>query len=287
MAKCLIVYFSQKGATQKIANQIAGSLKEKGHEVDFHNLKDGKAPDVKDYDFIGIGSPTYYFQQPMTVKKYLDSLPELNQKPVFVFSIAGAYRGRTGNVIRKIIEKKGGKEIGYFKAKGADIVYLYLKEGNLYSPESPTDEELSKAKEFGQEVAEVFAGKEYKKPPKDKDVGFLFRYERFLAHPWFVKHLYSRLFKADKKKCIRCGKCMEVCPVNNIGKDKDGYPVFGRDCIACVMCQLHCPKRAITSAFDWKLFLLFIKLNFKRYDKDKTITCTKGKLENGQFVEEK
>ncbi len=284
MSKCLIVYFSQQGSTKKIAEKIGSSLVQIGHSVDFFNLKDGSPPDIKNYDFLGIGSPTYYFQPPFIVTKYLKRLSNLKGKPFFVFVLHGAFKGRTGNVIREILSKKGGKEIGYFFCRGADIVYLYLKEGYLYSPDNPTEEDLKNAENFGRKVSKVFSGGKYKKPPIDQDVpSFVFKIERFLSNNFLVKNFYSRLFRVNKNKCIRCGLCIKNCPTKNIKKDENGYPVWGRNCLSCLMCEMNCPREAIKCAFDWKIFSPFIKYNLNYYNKDKSFNYIKVELKNGQI----
>lgn len=279
----LIVYFSQQGATEKIAKAIANSIESRGINVDLFNLKEKNPPKIDNYDFIGIGSPTYYFRPPFIVTDYLKNLPDIKGKKFFVFVLHGAYKGKTGNVIRKILRKKGGEEVGYFFCKGADIVYLYLKEGYLYSPDSPTEKDVREAEKFGQEVVDFLKdNKKYKIPPFDPDVSsFVFRLERFLSNQWLVKNFYSRFFKVDRKKCTRCGLCIKNCPTKNIKKDKEGYPVWGRNCLSCLMCEMNCPKEAIKCAFDWKIFSPFIKYNLRYYNKDKNLKYIKVKLKNG------
>jgi len=45
--------------------------------------------------------------------------------------------------------------------------------------------------------------------------------------------------------CIGCGKCVRLCPNNNITLTKGGKPQFGKDCLACFACLLGCPSSAI------------------------------------------
>jgi 2-oxoglutarate ferredoxin oxidoreductase subunit delta len=53
--------------------------------------------------------------------------------------------------------------------------------------------------------------------------------------------------------CKGCGLCIEKCPVDTIGWSEHlgvyGTPTVepghGKDCIACMMCQLVCPDCAI------------------------------------------
>ncbi len=49
----------------------------------------------------------------------------------------------------------------------------------------------------------------------------------------------------DKKKCVGCGMCAEICPAKAIVM-KDGKAVIDRgDCIRCFCCQEFCPKSAM------------------------------------------
>ena len=65
-------------------------------------------------------------------------------------------------------------------------------------------------------------------------------------------------FVVDKEKCIRCGKCVNVCSGMVIEPDRDGYPEmkpferFGwRGCWKCEHCLAVCPVGAI-AIFDKK-----------------------------------
>jgi nitroreductase/NAD-dependent dihydropyrimidine dehydrogenase PreA subunit len=60
-------------------------------------------------------------------------------------------------------------------------------------------------------------------------------------------------FAADKSKCIRCGKCKNVCSGAVIDYDQEGYPFmkpferFGwRGCWRCQHCLAVCPAGAIS-----------------------------------------
>ncbi len=45
-------------------------------------------------------------------------------------------------------------------------------------------------------------------------------------------------------KCISCGKCVTVCPLNNISLS-DGHPTWGNKCTHCMACISYCPTEAI------------------------------------------
>jgi len=152
MKKCLIVYYSQGGTTDKVAKKIATGLHAAEYQTDLYNIKEKSPPETVGYDLLGIGSPTYYFRPPFNVTDYLNSLPKLYGLPTFVFTLHGTYQGDCGNIIRHALVQKEAQDVGYFHCHGADYFYGYLKEGYLFSPDSPTAGELAQAEDFGRRL---------------------------------------------------------------------------------------------------------------------------------------
>ena len=54
--------------------------------------------------------------------------------------------------------------------------------------------------------------------------------------------------RIDKDKCIRCGKCIKVCPGSLIYKDEDkkAYIKYEDSCWGCTACLKECGSSAIT-----------------------------------------
>lgn len=50
----------------------------------------------------------------------------------------------------------------------------------------------------------------------------------------------------DKDACIKCGLCMEHCPVECITMNDEGYPTRNMACVRCGQCGLVCPQGART-----------------------------------------
>jgi len=59
---------------------------------------------------------------------------------------------------------------------------------------------------------------------------------------------FSGLPKAviDVEKCIRCGKCSEVCQFDAVEKTPDGVKIDVFACEGCGVCVVMCPQDAIT-----------------------------------------
>ena len=51
--------------------------------------------------------------------------------------------------------------------------------------------------------------------------------------------------QCDKSKCISCGKCKRVCPMNVDVTDNSRKRINGTECILCMECVNTCPKNAL------------------------------------------
>ena len=268
MSKALIIYFSQGGTTARVAEAIGAGLRGAEYQVDLRQMKDGRLPEPTDYDLLGIGSPVYYFGLPLNVMEYVEGLPDLSGIPTFTFVLHGTYRGSAGNLLRRALARKGAQEVGHFHCRGTDLFLGYLKQGYLFSPDHPTPEELAQAEVFGREAAAHSLGSQYFAAEYDRRPPVVYCLERLFTGPWLASNLYSRLFRADGEKCTACGLCMKLCPTKNISRSDAEHPVWGRNCLLCLTCELKCPEEAITSVLSWSMFLPFLIYNVRRASRD-------------------
>ncbi len=51
--------------------------------------------------------------------------------------------------------------------------------------------------------------------------------------------------KCDKEKCVSCGKCKQVCPMDVDITDNSRKRKNGTECILCMECVKNCPKGAL------------------------------------------
>jgi flavodoxin len=284
MKRALIVHFSQRGTNERVAEIIGKSLCLEGYQVDLWNLKNGSPPTPSEYDLLGIGSPTYYFRAPFNVTDFVNSLPILSGLPVFVFVVHGAYRGSTGNTIRRTLRLKGAQEVGFFCCYGADQFLGYLKEGCLLSPDHPSQKELESAGIFGHEIAARVEGAPYTRPDDDRDAQAIYRLERFLANRMLVKYLYSRCFTVNAMCRPECDLCIRQCPVQNIVRGDNGRLAWGRKCLLCLSCEMNCPEDAITSPVSWPIFRPFMIYNVRHACQDPALDSTTVIHERGQTI---
>ena len=206
-------------------------------------------------------SAVYVFWPPFNVIEYVDNLPVLDGLPFFVFMLHGTHPGTAGNILRKRMEQKGGREAGYARFKGADFFVGYIQREVLFSPENPVSDELERARRLGRESAKFAADGKYEKPPTNPLPPVVYSFERMLTIKPLTTYFYSNFLKADSSKCNSCGLCVKICPQNNIKLDQDGIPCWGCNCILCGYCEMRCPEDAITTPFDWTAFAPLLLYN--------------------------
>ncbi len=62
----------------------------------------------------------------------------------------------------------------------------------------------------------------------------------------FVGKKFRPLPQIQFEKCIRCGKCMEICPPKAITRSEDKELIIDYNkCISCFCCHEFCPEKAV------------------------------------------
>jgi len=59
----------------------------------------------------------------------------------------------------------------------------------------------------------------------------------------------KKVVKKDEEKCMDCGECISLCPVNAIKMEDDWtVELDNQKCIGCGFCTTSCPTKAIKIA---------------------------------------
>jgi flavodoxin len=149
--KTAIIYKSvHRGNTKKIAEAMAESL-----EADLFDLKDVNNDIIKEYDLIGFGSGIYYYKPHKKLRKFVESMDNVENKKAFHFSTSGD--GKYFDWLEKNLSKKGFEVIGEFHCKG---YYAYSIKGIIslkgLNKGKPDDKDLKNAAEFANGLKEKF-----------------------------------------------------------------------------------------------------------------------------------
>lgn len=260
--KVLIIYTSQNGSTLKVAQTLKKGFEHYAYETDLYRIKEVEDRNIADYSIIGIGYPTYFYRPSYEVINFINN-HSFDGKKVFTFVTFGTDIGDGANQIRKMLKHKKAIEIGYFSCHGRDLFPGYTKNGYVFSPDGPTQDELTKASEFVKRMSDCIESGVIDEQSLDPKPNLLYRFESFLTGKRLIEHIYCRFFSIDTARCIACDRCIHSCPMENISKKHDKDKVWGRKCILCTQCEIICPKNAITSPTSWLVFKPLMRLNIR------------------------
>ena len=181
--------------------------------------------------------PTYGWRIPRIVEQWIQATQFTGAGKTWFVMNCGGEIGNAAKYLRRLCAQKGFTYMGT-----APVV---MPENYIAMFNAPGDAEATQIIEKAAPVIDSAAHK------IEKDEAFPAPrnnlYDRFMSGA--VNPMFYRLFvKADAfyagDKCVGCGKCAELCPLNNITL-KDGKPVWGKSCTHCMACICRCPVEAI------------------------------------------
>ncbi len=78
--KTLVMYWSATGNTEKVANAIRDTLVREGITPIFKKVAEAADIELYDYDLVFLGAPSYSFQPPEPVQKYIRAKMDLHRE---------------------------------------------------------------------------------------------------------------------------------------------------------------------------------------------------------------
>ena len=244
----MIFYFSGTGNSRWAAHRLADQT---GEETVF-------IPDVTDNNCcftlrtderLGFVFPVHGWRPPKLVRQFVSRLTvkmekDTPEKPyTYMVCTAGDSIGRTMEIFRDDLSRRGWSLDAAFT--------LIMPESYVGLPMMDVDtkeKETAKLRQARKDL-DIFAGNILHRVKAEKLVKGPI--PCFFSGPvggYFVHRLVTdRKFRVEEERCIRCGKCAEVCPVHDISGGKGLLPEWlhnGR-CLTCFTCYHHCPRHAI------------------------------------------
>ena len=197
---------------------------------------------VKDADIITFAYPVQYSTVPKILRDFITDNKEIwKSKKVFVIATMGLFSGDGSGMLGRLLEGYGAEVIGG----------LHLKMPDSIGDEKALKRPLEKNKELVKN-AELKIKDSVKLlkdgQPTQEGIGPLYRMAGFFGQRLyfgFKTKNYSDKLKIDADKCVGCGKCEKLCPMDNI-TITDKVAVSSNRCTMCYRCINKCPKQAIT-----------------------------------------
>jgi len=233
--KLKLLYFSPTGTTKQIVEAVAEGIPRRKTRID---LTPPTAETIKqqfsDKELVILGVPVYGGRVPPTAAKRIRNL-QGNRTPTTLIVVYGnrAYEDA-------LIELKDiTVELGFKPIAGAAFIgeHSFSTEETPIAMGRPDTQDLKKAETFGEEIWRKLK-KITEDTPDLKVPG-----NRPYRKRWNPEEIVSP--ETDETRCIKCGTCVEVCPVSAV-KVKTIVETQKESCILCNACVKSCPTGART-----------------------------------------
>jgi flavodoxin len=149
--KTLIIYISvHHGNTERVAKAMANTL-----DADLLPVEQADASMLEQYDLIGFGSGIYFGKHHESLLDFVDKLPVMRNKKVFIFSTSGLRKIHFihdfDKSLKEKLQRKGFDIIGEFSCRGLDTYRATRLVGGI-NKGRPNAEDLRQAENFARSL---------------------------------------------------------------------------------------------------------------------------------------
>ena len=246
--KYLGIYFTGTGNSKRVLEFAKKTLLPYGHTIEEVDTTKDEAKDLNQYDGVMIFYPIYAFNAPRPIIKYVKRLEKCNNK------------------LPCLIMKQSGEHLFWNNASSLHLTRLLKRRNvivkNEYHYLMPYSFIFRHSDYMAYRMNEVMEGLlplDMKDFLDNKEVHLKrFFLDSFFAWvlriQWWGGRFNGRFYSVDKKKCIKCQKCINMCPAHNISLKNDKIK-FGGQCLMCQKCVMYCPKQAIRAGMfnSWRV----------------------------------
>ena len=240
------IYFSATGTSKKVALAVSQSIATDFvvEDVTFQSLQNTTfAAD----DLLCVAMPVYGGGVAPVALKRLEAIRGNNTPAVVVVVYGNRNFERAATQMSDFLAERGFVTIAAAAFVGE---HSYSTDENPVAVGRPNDGDIAEAQRFGELIKAKMAGAmdavdvaTLKCPDSGEEnvkafVEFVKGYQAEQA-----KNPVKLLPTTDEEKCVMCGVCVDVCPMEAIDRE-DVSVVDASKCIKCCACVKECPKEA-------------------------------------------
>lgn len=232
----MILYFSAMGNSRFVAKNLSKYLNDEIISLNDRIKKNDKSVIVSEKPYILV-CPIYAWRIPKIVEEYLKCVELQGNKKIYVFVTTCGSSGNADKYARNLFVQKNMEYMGShtFHMLGSYVAFME-------NPDPKRENEINDMTHNNIMKLIPYIKKE-QILPKTK-ISVLGKFMSMVANPFFYCFIIGKDGFYITDKCIGCGKCEKVCPLNNINI-KNAKPGWGHDCTHCMACVHQCPTSAI------------------------------------------
>ena len=235
----MILYFSATGNTRFVAQQLAALLGDEPIDLLDRIKRSDYSPMHSEKPFV-ICAPTYVCEMPRFLADYLRKTPLTGNKDAFFVFTSGGYSGISGVLAKRLMRKKGLRYMGC-----ADLTMPRNYIATDHYPELETPEIERRIRTASEGIGAIAAAIRNGERLKSRHVWLFEVLITLPFNPVWCRYKQGVSDFHATDKCVGCGKCAHLCPLNVI-ELKEGKPVWnGKYCAHCMSCIQNCPVEAI------------------------------------------
>ena len=247
----MIFYFSGTGNTKWAAQEVAHAIGERLLYIP-DELRENHSTYTLDADErIGFCFPTHGWQVPRIVRNFINNL-KMNVDSHFCWALTtcGDNMGEAMTILNRDLAACEGLRRRDGDALQAESVFsLVMPESYVCLPfmkTDPVDKEAMKLDVARHQLPHIIQMiEERRRGIEELDKGATPRLYSYVIGEYFNRKMVTdKKFTVDADRCIHCGKCQQICPVDNIQGTPPAWLHNGR-CTSCLACYHYCPVHAI------------------------------------------
>lgn len=234
------LYFSGTGNTKYCLNTFLSLINQNAVSYAIENPESLLA--LKNNSEIILGYPIYFSNIPFILRDFIHTNGNLFQhKKIFIVATMGLFSGDGSGCAARLLRKCGAEIVGGLHLKMPDCI------GDEKALKKGTEENkkliLAATETIKQESEAFLQGS----PPQNGLSVFSHIAGLFGQRLWFYRKTTSYKEKPviNMRKCVGCGKCIRLCPTNNLRLEA-GTAQGNKKCTMCYRCVSFCPSKAIT-----------------------------------------
>ena len=236
------IYFSGTGNTRWCVERFVSLAKK---DAPCFSIEDKTVlAELAKHNTVVFGFPVYFSNLPKIVKEFIKiNADSFNGKKVFIIATRLLHNAYGIGYARDMLKDCGAEFIGSLQLNMPENIRdLWIT--MLYTGKKLDVKIVTKAEKKLARAASLFTYGVYTKgglTPLNFLVGKVLSLLPF--YPKTDKYITAP--KAIAGRCNNCGKCVKLCPMNNI-KIVDGIVNAGVQCTICYRCCNSCPTQALT-----------------------------------------